>query len=888
MTILSVYRESFSLAPPRVVHMPEGLTLAQMMSRMPSLPEDFADRGVICINGSPVSRDCWPLVRPRVPAVTEVTFHHAPGNGGEDGGKSVLALVASIALTVATGWIAGGGIASRFGTTLFAANSVSALALSAGVSLVGSLLLSALVPPPSVQSSATVQNPGAASAEGNVLQANSPIPRVIGLRKIYPPLAMEPLTYFDGPDEVVEAAYVLAGPHQISDIRLGAAAISSISDVEYEVREGWEGSPLINIIRRQARTESLQAELRGHVVNSNDGRTLESVTGDTSAALPQVQVVATRDAPDEHHLHLIFAQGLHRNASETDRMRVPLRLRLRAIGDDDWVNLPELHFQAASIRQLRTTIRLIWTDDAGTTPAAATSEGWVEARSSSPGQTAAPATGDWAADAYFYAGSGDAWQSAANLGSTGVDHVILDRYTATIYLDSATFPPGRYEIDIQRGASFLASDYSADAYTVDGSVWDFWGYQGTPGQIVMTRDGVADSLYLLRSVSIWNEHPLPSRDLAVVAIRARNRAADAVSCIAGGYVRDWDGSGWNDWVVTGNPAPHLRDIWVGAENQDPVPADLIDDDGLVAWRQHCIDMGYTCNALLEDQTVDDAARIVAACGYAKPYMSEIWGVVRDYDRSSEAPVQMFTPRNMANFQWTKAFARVPDGFRVNFRDSTRDYEMHQVAVFRAGVSDDAGRMEQITLEGLVHEADAVARARYDQSQAQLRSTFYSGEVSAEVVLCRRGDLVAVQHDVLTEWAGAARIASIETDTSGDVVSITLDTEVPVAAYDFLNEIDELDEEDDLSLAGLQSGAAIRRRDGVTTHQIDSATGATLTFSPAISPDGLFDGDENALDALVAVGPLGSETLRLIVFGVTPRENFGATITMVDEAPQLWS
>jgi len=413
-------------------------------------------------------------------------------------------------------------------------------------------------------------------------------------------------------------------------------------------------------------------------------------------------------------------------------------------------------------------------------------------------------------------------------------------------------------------------------------VWPFWGYQGTPGEIVMTRDGLMDTLYLLRSVSLWDDTPLPSRDLAVVAVRARNRALDTVSCIAGGWVKDWDGSDWVDWTVTSNPAPHLRDIFTGQENEDPVPLDLIDDDGLVIWRQDCIDLGYECNALIEDQSLDDAARIVASCGYARPYMSDIWGVVRDYDRSAESPIQIFTPRNMSGFQWTKAFARVPDGFRVNYRDETRDYEMHQISVFRRGFSNDSGRMEQVTYEGLVTEAEVTARAEYDQDQAQLRNTFYSCDVSAEVLMCRQGDLVGVQHDVLTEWSGSARIMAIETDTGGDVTAITLDTVVPVADYPFLDDIPNIVTFDNLALAGLKSGAAIRRSSGVTLHQISGSTGATIEFSPPLDPAGIYE------DALVAIGPLGAEYLRLVVASVRPKPNFEATITFVDEAPELWS
>lgn len=885
---LAVYREFGSLAAPQVRYLPEGLTLAELRARMTCLPHDFDARGVICINGRRVYRKAWGSIRPKVAhngVPVEITFHAPPMGGGKEGGKNILAIVAGIALTAITGFVAGGGLATKLGFSAarFGAGTVGATLAAAGVSLVGSLLLSALVPPPVIPTGKTINNPGAASAEGNMLEPNGPIPRVLGERKVYPPLACEPFTYFDGPDEVVEAIYVLNGPHRIEDIRVGAAAIDGLTNVEYETREGWPGDLPISVVERQARTEALQSELRGYAVDANDGRSLETVTGDLASALPQPITVATRDAPDEHWLHLILPGGLNKNASDTDRLRVPLRLRIRQVGSATWTNLPELHFSAATPRQLRATVKLIWTADASSSPGAAATEGWVEAHIEAPAQTQAPAGSAWLADPYFDDGAGDTWINAANLGSTRVQHLGMNRYTATILLDTAVFPKGRYEIEVVRGQQVLNANWSASAYTVSGTVWNLFGYAGTPGQIAQSRNGISDSVVLLRSVSVWNDHPLPGSGLATIAVRARNRALERVSCLAGGWVRDWDGTDWRTWVVTSNPAPHYHDALTGWQNLDPVPLPIVDSAGLVSWRTACTALGYQVNALIEDVTVDDVLRIIASCGYAKPYQSEIWGVIRDYDRSAEAPVQIFTPRNSSGFQWTKAFARLPEGFRVNYRDATRDYESHQITVFRRGVSSDTGRLEQVTYEGLATGAEVIARAIYDQDQLELRSVFYTLNTPAEAIICRRGDLVGVQHDALELYSGSARVIDITFDGSGDITALKLDGAVPVrnAATDILGSADILAEPDILAL-GQKTGAMIRRAASISVHTLAGATGDTdtLTFATPISPTGI------SIGTLVSVGPLASEVKRLIVKDIEPGEDLTATIVMVDEAPGI--
>lgn len=888
--ILATYREFGSLAIPHQARVKLGVTLAVLRSQMRCLPAEFEERGVICLNAHIVPRALWGLVKPKAPA--EVTFHCPPAGSGGDGGKNPFAVIAGIALTIATGFIAGGGLATgKFGLgAAFGAGKIGAIALAAGVSYAGSLLISALVPPPSIASARqrdAVQNAGSASADGNQLEPNGTVPRVIGSRKVFPPLMAEPFTYYSGPDEVVEAVYGLAGPHRLADIRVDAAEIGTLTDVDYEVREGWPGDARVTIIGRQSRTDAMQSEIRAHTVSAEDNRTLESATGNIASALPIPQVIATRDAPDEHQLQIMFS-GLHKNARDSIRLRVPLRMRMRRIGETDWIDLPELHFQAANIQQLRATIRLVWQDDASTAPSAALSEGFVEARRVSPGQTAAPASAAWAAHPYFTKAGSD-WLDGGNLGTSGVDHVLMDRYTASFLLDPAVFPRGRYEVEITRGAVFDRGRYNPNGYTFDGSVWDFFGYRGTPEMIAMARDMVSDTLYLIRSVSIWNEHPLPTDDFAVIAVRARNKPLERLSVLAGGYVQDWNGAAWADWTVTDNPAPHLRDIFAGALNLDPVPLDLIDDVGLVAWRTSCAAKGYRCNALLEDQTVDDAARIVASCGYAKPYMSDIWGVTPDYDRTGEAPVQIFNPRNSAGFQWTKAFPRVPEGFRVGFRDQTRDYDLRQMTVFRPGNSDDTGRTEQVTYEGLVTEAEVVTRAIYDQRQAEHRGTFYSLDAPAEAIVCRRGDLVGVTHDMLTEHHGSARLQDAEL-VGGKVVALALDMPVRITSEPFMDKVGNLADVADLSALGMSGGVAIRRAGSITVHPVSNATGETdvLTFDPPIDAGGLLDAEGYVRDALVSVGPIGREMIRLIVFGIRPKPNLEFSLTFVDEASQIWN
>ena len=884
MSVLAVYREEPFLAP-RWRYLPEGLSLAEMATQLPELPPDFTEHGVICINGHVVPRAMWRMVRPKAAAgevETEVTFH-VPIRGGdrESGGKNVLAIVASIAITVATGFIAGGGLAKFLGPA-FAKGTFGALALSSGVSLAGSLLVSGLTAPPTLrrQEVERFQADEPAAIQGNVLARNAPIPRVVGTRRIYPPLAAEPHIYFDKGEEIIEAVYALAGPHKLENIQINGA--SPTAGVNLETREGWSTDAPLSLVTRQARTEAINTELSAYKVKEDDERTIDLEAENPEPVYHSAYFTGT---PDEVSIQVMFPEGLNRNASTTDEIVVPIRA---SIGN---VTLPELHFRKAAMRPVRATIRIVFgSPDIEQPTASAPASGWVAAYSYL--QTkAGPPEGDVYDAPLFrtpvnYLGVGVVELTSGVEGSTEVRRVHLADDVVTLYIDPDDFTANPFEVKIKRGASVIAANWDPVNYQYNGNLVElFLSYLSQPGSAATlpeSRKGMADRVVVPRIVAVWNEAPVLAKRLALIAIKVAGGRVDELSVKASGYVQDWDGAGWNTWTTTSNPAPHLRDVFAGALNADPVPAALIDDAGLVDWRAACASAGYTCDAVMEGMSVSDAAQVIAACGYARPYMSDIWGVVRDYDRSAESPVQIFTPRNSANFMWRKGFAKLPDGFLVSFADAALDYKQRQVMEPPGVVTN---LVEQITYEGITTEAAARARADFDLRQAKHRNTFYSLDVPAEAIVCRRGSLVGVVHDSLTNQTGAGRVVDIAYDGSGNVTGVTLDNEVEITNEPYLEEIGDLLSVSDMLMIGVKTGVVLRRTDGTkTVHELSNASGQTDKLM-LVSPTTAAGIDQ---DVLAITGPLNREYDRMIVFSVEPREDLTARLTLVDEAPEVWN
>jgi hypothetical protein len=889
---IAVYRPQLFTGSPETLAVMAGSTLLDIVSGMKNLPDWVLNDGVVTVNGDIIPREWWGKVRPKQGAIVNVYASPQGGGGGQEGGRrgkggAVLALVASVALLFVTAGISGGSLAGTLGSA-FAANTIGAKALAAGVGLVGALAISALTAPPTPKARGVSLAPddrkdrGAAGANGNIVDIGAALPYVIGTHKIFPPLIAQPLVELIGKDEYVEAVYALAHPHELNDIRIGDVDIDEAQDVEYETREGWDDDASLSLVTRQGRTETPQIELSIHDVLEDDKDKLVNQFDPTQSS-PVWHRVVTRKDPCEVWLHMQF-QALANTNSVGTFYRVPLRIRIRRRGTTTWQNLPEVHFKQNKQEPIRLQARIYWCD--GSTPAFnVPNDGFVAAFTSVPAGADAPFTGGWTANGYF-SKSATGYLIKGNESTTGVQNVLLGEDNVDFYLDETTFPKDFYEIEVMRGAVFAHSSFTDSTYDYGGSVKDFFGYRisGSDAIIVLDRSNIIDKLFLTRVCSVWNETPIAKqRGLALIALKAKNRSIQDVSTIASGYVKDWDGSSWATWSTTANPAPWYYEHLRGDRVPYPLAAGLVDNDRLLEWRTACDDEGYNCNAVFDSVQIPDALNILASTGYARPYYNNTYGVIRDYDRSDELPTQYFTPMNSAGFSFTKAFPKLPDGFRVTYRDEDTNYDTQEIIVYREGITS-GDFFEQITVEGITNEADVTSRAGFDLKQAVYRNVFYSFRCGAESIKAQRGDLIGVTHDVLTRVASFGRISLVELDEDQLISAVTLENEVFVWNYGNLEDITALEEVEHLELIGANGGVAIQNDDGVvTTHAIDNETGyhQRLVFTTPFFNNRISSG------CMLSSGSVGTEYGRYIITNIKPSKDGEATIECVDEAQELW-
>ena len=895
----------------------EGQSLLEIVESTPGLDDRFKKFGEIAINGDFVPRQYWHVVRPKAysegrPVV--VTLHLAPfGGGGRGGGgrggsgKSIITIIAAIAIVAIASFISAGGLTtlapSLFSTSLFGSGTIGAALAAAAVSTAGLLALQALTPSPSAPSETFAdrsRQDRSASADGNIVQPGGIIPRVIGSFKIFPPLVSSPLIDLVDDNEVIEAVYALAGPHSMTDVRIDGFPADDLEELDYQVREGFTDDFDLNLVERYGIVDSPQIELSMHIVDEEVKRRLKHV-GTPTADLPVWHGVVVPSQPDEIWLQIIAPQGFFNQIDDDDRPTVPFRLRVRQEGESTWINFPEIHLCQRISSAFRRMIRLKFVSGSGAVPSEPTPPtvfGWRNAYREVPAQTTnnpggAPSTGGWTADAHFADGAG--FQDTVNIHLTGQD--------ATYYLYGATFAgTRRWEIQVIRGNTYLRDSFTPSTYVYSGlgsNVHDFFGYKASDGSIADTIAGdpvipqstenIIASTILLRASAVYNTLPVvrPSETqacgLALLAMKGRNKNFTRVSVQAAGYVPDWDGTEWANLVTTSNPAPHFRDILVGELNYDPVAPSVLDNDSLLEWRDVCEDRDYTCDLISEGRSVAELLNIVAGCGRAKPMLSDLLGVAIDINRQDQTPVQLFTPRNSNSFRFDVPFTKVPDAYIVSYRNADVGYEEDQLIVYNPGANQEtADRFESVTFEGIVDDNKVARRMEFDAAQLTYRPATYAIDTDIEYLVCRKGDLVGLTHDIIQARAGFARIKVI-TENAGNTESITIDNKVQLSTGTDIFGLSNIFTEPNIFDVGPPMGVAIRLSDGSIITKVLDSSGLTdvLEFATPFATPSALD-----VDCLVVVGDVDSEYGRFIVKEIVPQPDLTARLVLVAEAPEL--
>ncbi len=365
------------------------------------------------------------------------------------------------------------------------------------------------------------------------------------------------------------------------------------------------------------------------------------------------------------------------------------------------------------------------------------------------------------------------------------------------------------------------------------------------------------------------EAPIAMTGLAVTALRIKatdqlSGVIDRFNGVVQSIVPDWDGENWVS-RATSNPAALFRHVLQGAANARPLPENRLDLAKLENWHALCETEEREFNAVIDYQaSVRDVLIDVAAAGRAAPSVIDgKWGVVADMPQA--VPVQHFTPRNSSGFRGEKHFDTPPHGLRVRFANQEKYWQQDEMLVYDDGYdAATAVRFETLELPGITDPAQIWRDARYHIATARLRGESYSFTVDIEHLVCTRGDLIRLTHDVPLFGVQAARVKAVS-ETGGLVTHVLLDEEIEMQA-------------------GHTYSVRFRRQDGTSlVKQLVTAAGTAnnLQFeTPFDLADAPLAGD------LAMFGETGQESVELIVQSIRPGPDLTARLTCLDAAPAV--
>jgi sulfur carrier protein ThiS len=805
--------------------------------------------------------------------------------GGRNG-KAILATIAIIILAVMSkGWSLtltgeGGMLAGMSATTV-----------QAGIMIVGSLAINAVFAPPAIKANTESAQGDTSKAytfggQNNSVRPFQPLTRVYGRHRVSPDVAAMPYTVNLGESSFFYGLYSFGyGPLHLEDFKIGTNPLTNYSDYQINVIENYTHPSQLIYYKSDV---------------WQDGYDQKITVGSPATAV-------TRQDTESAVFDIFFVNGLGyiNDQGGVEARTVTLVVEYAKDNSGAWQRA-DLKFNSAGFSATITGSMVAtqeevdrYTEGEGgigfyalmggmfSLPAGATEAGiaWWAGGVEAPGQPAPVGTKlhigpytvtvtestqnhvKWAEPLPGVV-SGDpkagqllfTWQGAyPNIGAeneVGVWTITLGKRGQFMASAKIDFPqPGTYTVRVSTSA-----DIPDDGRTMGET------------HFVALKS-------MKSNPPVLPEVPMTMVELVIKATGQLNGAVEQFSALATSILPVWDGSvGGFVPKPTRNPAWIYLDLLSGVANRRRMAYSRIDIDKLKEWATYCESPNNppngsfnepigTCDVIIDKAyTLWELLQSVATCGRATPTMKDNkYSVI--IDSASRTPVQMFTPRNSWNLRSTRSYMDKPHALRVKWIDPDQNWGPAELTVYNTGQDvNTATKFEELATFGMTRAEQVLRYGRYMLAQGQLRLERFQIETDIESIVCVRGDLVHVAHDVIEVGGEANRIHAISTDRR------TITADMGLSIFDMFEQ-------------GVPMGVRIRKDTGLLTvvlvvTAINNDLG-TVTLSAPLEA-GVQVGD------LFVYGQRSAVTGQYTVDKVIPNQDMGATVHLEEYAPLVYS
>lgn len=878
-----------------------GMSLAQIAESLRiENAVHLSEEAVVAVDGEFIPKSEWARTFP------------APGSRveyravlGSSGGGGIFKLLATVAIMAAAWYvapaIAGAGAFGAAGYTALGGATLATALISAGINIVGGLLLNAIFP----TRPTTPENYSAGAARPSYLlqggqNSASPygaVPVVLGRMRFTPPVGAENYTEASGSNSYLRMLLVWGyGPLQIGDLAVGDTPLSRLEEVTAVTLDGWDTPE-----EQAAFNRVYGRDVEQHAVNLE----LTNTQANGAAILYRT----FEEEVDTVQVTLHFPNGLYKmpvegsKAGKRSAHTCRAKIQLRQVGETSWVEAAE--WIAAQ------TFRLppAWFNidgDAETEPVFQWTRVSLDKHSNMVLRHGAYTTNPDANPSGSLLSRLQAEQSGLNVPFTRLPdygpeeeglwdicvygdgiHTVIDRRSAPLSGCGLSLPGGR-TVTIGAGSvtrieneSVTMTRNTADAFSYKASfsvphgryevrVWrtdtsetDFSYPSGNKGQRVHAC--------VLQSITgLANRQPVAFKKwLAKTALRIKatdqlNGTIDGITGTVTSICPDWDRttSTWV-WRPTRNPASLYRWVLQHPGNARPKPDSQIDLAALADWHDYCRINGFMFDDILTGQRGQmDVLRDICAAGRASPTRRDgLWSVIVDRPRNAYA--QCFTPHNSWGFEGVRVLPKLPHGFRVRFNNAMKSFQPDEMVVYADGYhAGNATLFEGLTLPGVTTPAAVYKHARFHMAQLILRPERYTLNADFEQLVCTRGDLVKVTHHVPMWGLGSGRIKS-----RIDATTLLLDEAMPMDG-------------------GAQYTVRIRMANGQQVVRTVAAKASDGRYDRIELTAGVSASEAEAGN-LFMFGALGEEAVDCVVLHIEPLSHLSARLTLVDYSPAVY-
>ncbi|QPI03706.1 hypothetical protein G5B95_08615 [Campylobacter concisus] len=266
------------------------------------------------------------------------------GGGRGGGGKKILGIVASIAIAIAAPFAAAGMLGTTVGALGF-----SGSMLAAGIAMAGNLLLSAIIPKPSMPGFDRMDfknsNTYGWNKPTNQAMQAQVVPKVFGTHKITPPLIASHIIS-DGDKQYFNGLYALNDGEikDIREIKINDEPIENFKGVTYEIRNGLNNQNIISNFNDTSYDKNI-----GKKLNPDLSYSLAQTDGNFVTSLS---------------VTLVFPRGLYyaNDKGGLDGYSVNVRVEYSADGEN-WTPITGVSYTVVTAAQTSTFRRVFKADN---------------------------------------------------------------------------------------------------------------------------------------------------------------------------------------------------------------------------------------------------------------------------------------------------------------------------------------------------------------------------------------------------------------------------------------------------------------------------------------------------------------------------------------------